>query len=280
MKTAYLILAHANPKQLERLIGRLIFSDTDIYVHLDLKSDMRAFSYLSVLPNVFFIRNRVKVAWGAYSIVQATVNGFREIVASGKDYGYVHLLSGQDYPLKSNIAIHAFFEANPGKAFMHSLDVYAEWQEAIPRLEYYHLTNYHFPGKFKAEEWMRKLLPKRKMPAGLVPVGRSQWFSISLVHVQYILQFLKENAAVVRFFKFSWAPDELIFQTILFSSPYKKDMVNDNLRYIDWSEGGASPKTITMADKEALAASGKFFARKFNPEVDEKILDWIDQNLV
>jgi hypothetical protein len=189
-------------------------------------------------------------------------------------------MSGQDYPIKTNQEIEDFFSANLGKAFMHTLDIATEWKEAIPRIEHYHLTNFKFTGKYWLERIIRKLLPKRKMPNNLIAVGRSQWFSISLEHVKYIVHYLNDNANIVRFFRLTWAPDELVFQTILFNSMHKVDMVNNNKRYVDWSYGKASPKTFSIKDKEAIQASGELFARKFNQDKDSSILDWIDQHLL
>jgi hypothetical protein len=54
-------------------------------------------------------------------------------------------------------------------------------------------------------------------------------------------------------------------------------MVNDNLRYIDWSEGKASPKTFTMNDLPILLHSDKLFARKFNADIDANILNEFDK---
>ncbi len=209
-------------------------------------------------------------------MVQATLNGFEDILASGVAYQYVNLLSGQDYPLKNPTVIHAFLEANHPKQYMEFFSVQNEWQEAIPRLTRYHLVNFDIPWKFKIEEWINKVLPDRKIPKQWVAVGRSQWFTITLDAVRYIVDCLGKNPRLVRFFKFTWGVDEIIFQTILYNSPLKTTMVNENLRYIDWSEGKSSPKTLTMVDKETLGNCGKFFARKFNAEVDEEILNYLD----
>ncbi|GAB2644249.1 beta-1,6-N-acetylglucosaminyltransferase [Emticicia sediminis] len=276
MKIAHLILTHANPHQLSRLIERLTHPDADFYIHVDLKTDIQPFLFLKS-ENVKFIKNRVSVYWGAYSIVQATVNSFEEILVADKKYDFVNLLSGQDYPLKSTADIHHFFENNLGKAFMHTLSVANEWQEAIPRLTKYHLCNYHFAGKHFIEKCLNKFMPLRKMPNNLVPVGRSQWFSISAKHAQYIVEYLQENKNVKRFFELTWGSDEIVFQTILFNSIYQKDMVNDNLRYIDWSEGKASPKTFTIDDLVVLQDSRKLFARKFSETIDAAILDEFDK---
>lgn len=278
MTLAYLILAHNNPSQLKRLVQKLSSSQTDIYIHIDAKAKLADFMPIAALPNVYFVTKREKVYWGAYSIVQATVNGFEQIIASSKAYDYITLLSGQDYPLKSNTAIQNFFKANEGKAFMEFYLVNDVWQEAIPRLNKYYLTNYPFAGSTKLEMLLNKLLPKRLPPKDLVFVGRSQWFSITLAQAKYIVTTLAANHKLRRYFSFTWGSDEFVFQTLLYNSPFKEQMVNDNLRYIDWSQGGASPKTLTMADASTLLSTNKLFARKFNEATDAEILNTIDAN--
>jgi hypothetical protein len=219
------------------------------------------------------------VHWGAYSIVQATVNSFEQIIVSGINYHHITLLSGQDYPLKNNTAIVDFFKANPDTAFMEFYTVNDVWQEAIPRLNKYYLTNYPFIGNHAVEIIINKLFTNRQPPANLVFVGRSQWFSITLQQASYIVDVLKNNNSLRRFFKFTWGCDEFAFQTILYNSPFKTQMVNDNLRYIDWSAGGASPKSLTIADAATIFASTKLFARKFNEATDGEILNLIDTSI-
>jgi hypothetical protein len=57
-------------------------------------------------------------------------------------------------------------------------------------------------------------------------------------------------------------------------------MINNNLRFIDWSKGGSSPKTLTMQDIDQISRSGKFFERKFDESIDSNVLEWIDTNLL
>lgn len=276
MKIAHLILIHENPSQLKKLIQCLTHPDAHFYIHVDLKVDINPFLFLQS-KNVKFIKNRVKVYWGAYSIVQATVNSLYEILRTNNNYDYINLMSGQDYPLKSTAHIHNFLENNPNKAFMHTLSVENEWQEAIPRLAKYHLSNYTFLGKYLLEKWLNICLPTRKIPNNLVAVGRSQWFTITSIHAEYLINYLKKNQNVKRFFELTWGSDEFVFQTILFNSIYQKDIVNDNLRYIDWSENKVSPKTFTMNDLSTLLNSGKLFARKFNDSIDIAIINELDR---
>lgn len=276
MKIAHLILIHKNPLQIKRLIQRLAHPDADFYVHVDLKTDINPFLFLQS-QNIKFIINRVRVHWGAYSVVQATVNGLSEILKTGNKYDYINLMSGQDYPLKSTSDIHYFLENNPNKAFMHTLSIENEWKEATHRITKYHLSEYTFFGKYTLEKWLNLFLPLRKMPNNLVAVGRSQWFTITSTHAEYLVNYLQKNKNVKRFFELTWGSDEFVFQTILFNSEYRKDIVNDNLRYIDWSEKKASPKTLTINDLSTLLNSGKLFARKFNETLDCLIINELDK---
>ncbi len=277
MRIAHLILVHNGPEQLKRLIKSLQHPHADFFIHVDAKSPMQPFMELEALGQVYFVTPRQKVYWGGYSIVEATLNGFETILQKGKRYDYINLLSGQDYPLKDPYAIHDFLAQNPGKVFTEFKDVATEWTEAKTRLTNYFFTNTPFPGSHYVERIVSAFLPKRKIPYNLKPVGRSQWFTMSSLHANYISEHLLEYPKLVPYFRLTWGCDELFFQTILYNSDYRSDLVNDNLRYIDWSEGKPSPKTFTIADKEQLINSGKLFGRKFNPQVDSQILDYLDE---
>ena len=55
--------------------------------------------------------------------------------------------------------------------------------------------------------------------------------------------------------------------------------MNDNLRYIDWSKGQASPKVLTGDDLERMWASGKLFARKFDPARFPEVIAKLDRKI-
>ena len=120
---------------------------------------------------------------------------------------------------------------------------------------------------------------KRTLPYNLEPYGGDTWFCLAKKHVDYILEFLDDKPDLCAFFKHAFAPDEMFFQTIIMNSPLKDTLVNDNLRYIDWSRKGASsPAILTVDNADNLLNSAKFFARKFDIEMDEEILDLIDSH--
>jgi hypothetical protein len=111
----------------------------------------------------------------------------------------------------------------------------------------------------------------------LIPVGRSQWFTIPLECVSYLIEYWDKNPQIEKFMKFTWAPDEFIFHTILYNSDFKEKMASDDLRYIDWSRGGVNPKLLDMEDAELLFESKKLYARKFDMNKHGDVLDLIDE---
>jgi hypothetical protein len=72
----------------------------------------------------------------------------------------------------------------------------------------------------------------------------------------------------------------MFFQTIIINSSFRDRVVNDNLRSIDWSEGGNNPRVWRKEDLETLRLSNALIARKFDLNVDPEILDLIDVELL
>jgi hypothetical protein len=135
--------------------------------------------------------------------------------------------------------------------------------------------------KYDKRKLLRLPRINRRMPYGLEPYGGSMWFCLPKKHVDYTLKYLENKPDLLNFFKHSLIPDELLFQTILMNSPLKDTILNDNLRYIDWSKKGVSlPAILTVDDADNLLKSPKFFARKFDIESDKLVLDLIDSQRI
>ena len=276
MQIAHLILAHKNPLQLEKLIIALQYPSFSFYIHVDKKVNIQPFEYLRKYKNVFFIKKRTKIFWAGYGTIQATINGIKEILPF--KYEYINVVSGQDFPLKTAGEIYSFFLVNNGKEFITCRSVEHEWKEAEVRIKKYHLINSRTPGKYQLEKLINKILPERKFPLNYTLVGRSNWFAITYEAAKYIIEFLDQHPQIVRFFKFSWGADELIFSTILYNSSFK-DKITDNLVYVDWSEKKAHPKILRTEDYNALINSDKLFARKFDADADAVILEMLENFL-
>lgn len=275
MKTAHLILTHKNPRQLERLLDALEHPDFHFFIHIDKKADIQPFLYLAEKPRVQFIKKRTKIYWAAWGTIQATINGFEEILPGG--YDYVNVISGQDFLIKPAAALHRHLLDGRGKEYItcHSIDV--EWMGVGSRVWEYHLINWRIPGRHRLEKLITRLLPRRKFPLPHKFVGRANWFTLSAEAIAFCLDFLKQHPEVIRYYKYCWGADEFIFSTILYNSHFKPRL-RDNLVYVDWSGmDHGHPKILSSADFEQLKSVSHFFARKFDMDKDEKIFSLLEE---
>jgi len=280
MKIAHVIMAYKNPGQIERLIKSLNHPNFYFYIHLDQKIDIKDFEYLGKLDKVFFIKNRVLCNWGGYSFVKAIMSTLKEILDTGEGYQTLNLLSGQDYPIKSAADIYSFFAANKDKNFIsYDQDPHKKWwNHAVKRSELYHFTDLSFKGKYFVQAIFNKCLPKRSFPSAMLLYGSSDssWWTISAECAAYLVEFMPSNPKLNRFMAYTWGSDEFLIATIIMNSPYRDKVINDNMRYITWTDGLANPRIFTISDIDALRATHKLFARKFDTTVDETILDELD----
>jgi len=284
MRVAHIILTHKNPAQLVRLIKSMQHPQFDFYVHADAKVALETWKVNENFPDVTFIKKRVECNWGGFTIVQAIFNAISEVLASGKTYDFINLLSGQDYPINSPENIYNFLLQHPGKNFIaydesHQTDW---WRTAADRYEKYHFTDLNFRGRFFAERIVNMIAPARKVPDGTILYGgnKATWWTISGECAAYMNNEFNHSPRLINFLRFCWGTDEIVIPTLIMNSVFKNQVVNDNLRYIDWSEGNASPKSFDISDFDKISRSKMLFARKFDLDHDEKILNKIDQTLL
>ena len=277
MRVAHLIITYTNPVQTERMIRRMQHPSFDFYIHVDKKIDISSHLFLARIPNVYLIKDRVNVIWAGYNTVEATLRSVKEIFSTSRQYDYIHLMSGQDYPIKSATAIYDFFTANGGKEFLE-FEHFDEWaEESYPRIREYHLTNFNFPGRYYFQWAMNKFLPTRKSPLPMEYYGSSMFWALTSGCLKHIIDLLEKNARLRRFMKFTWGSDEFIFQTLVLNSPFKENVVNDNLLFLDRDKGAPHPNILTFNHLHRLIHSSKLFARKFDPHKDSIVMDKIDQ---
>ncbi|MBS1659483.1 MAG: glycosyl transferase [Bacteroidetes bacterium] len=279
MKVAHLILTHKNPAQLERLIRNLEHPGFEFYVHLDKKTDAAPFLYLEKRKDTFFIKNRTPVYWAAFGTIQATLNGFEEILPIG-GYDYINVISGQDFPLKPAHYIYRYIQERQGEEFITCESIEGSWAVAADRVRKYHLINWRIPGRFRLEKLVNAILPtprKFPMPDHKI-VGRANWFTLTPDAIRYSLDFLKRHPELIRFYKLCWGADEFIFSTILYNSHFRERIV-DNLVYVDWTGMTAGhPRILQAHDLPALLQTDKLFGRKFDMDTDPAIFTLLEKH--
>ncbi|MDP1817250.1 MAG: beta-1,6-N-acetylglucosaminyltransferase [Leadbetterella sp.] len=276
MKVAHLIITYTDPLQTERMVKRMLDPDFDFYIHVDAKMPLNSHELLAKLPNVYFIKNRIDVKWAGFSTIQAELNSIHEILDSKRSYDFVSLLSGQDYPIRTVNEMKQFYEERKGKLMLKYREFEHEWVEGMERVSRYYLANYSFLGRYFVERLMNQLLPKRKLPKGLKFYGSSMFWCLSTDVLKYVLENVEQNNQRKRFYKFTWAPDEFLFQTEILNSPFADKVINENCHYYKHPPHTPNPQWLGVNDINDIMQSDRIFARKFNTNRDPEILNQLD----
>ncbi|KAF2081181.1 beta-1,6-N-acetylglucosaminyltransferase [Flavobacterium sharifuzzamanii] len=306
MQLNFIILAHKCPEQVRRLIQKLEAPDCFFYIHVDKNVSIDPFiKEMANIQNVNFVKQREEGIWGHIGIVQATINSMKQIVSDVKA-GHCILLSGQDYPLKSNSDIKTYFKNHPNSEFIDVFPLpYKNWSK--DRIEKYkfNLSNRKedflqigsvFENDFFTQKTLKKIyrlikagqydfvckiLKRRKYPSYILPYGGSQWWALTIDTVKKITEFIDNNPGFVKYHTYSLLPDEMFFQSIVMYLAEKNQEMNlmSFLTYANWERKNCDlPVTFTSNDFEELSSqpNSKLFARKFDIAIDEGILDKID----
>ena len=276
MKIGYIITAHALPEHLIRLVRRLESDNARFFIHIDAQAPAGVMAAvqreLGDRRDVHMVP-RHRVQWAAFSQLRAALEGVNAVLASPERLDYGVLLTGQDYPLRSPAAIESTLAAAGGRSFI-------TYRPSTGRF-LKRLTRWHWHGtllgrRVRLPNRFVRVTVRRTLPAGLVAYNGSAHWCLSRRCLEYVAA---RDPELIRFFRRSSSPDEAFFQTMLMSSPYAATLVNDDLRFVDWSEGGPSPKVLTSYDLERMLRSSALFARKFDPRVDSDVIDALDAHI-
>lgn len=299
MKHAFLILAHTDPLQLNRLISSLNSESSFFYIHWDKKSELildesPILKELQTHPNIHFIKNRTKVYWGGISIVHATIKLLKEAFKN-KEITYFHLLSGIDYPLKPLSYILHFFENN-----IHNYLTYVP--EASQKRRYFIERYYFYDNDYINPQNKKRSIKRTIAYQTLLFIQRctwflvqvlglrirkklnmefyhgTQWFSFHRNAVTYIINYLNENPWILKRFKHTAVCDESFFTMLLMNNlELKKTVVNNDLRLRLYDgKPNRVGYILTEKDFELIKNSDALFGRKFISGKSEKLIELIN----
>lgn len=279
---AYLIEAHKGDYTLETLLKLLDDDRNDIFIHMDKKNDTFNENYFCNLlkkSNVYFTE-RINVNWGAYSQIEAELI-LLETAINHRKYEYLHLLSGQDLPIKSQDYIHDFFHQNEGREFVRFQNT--EFQQN-DRVSYFHTFQEILPRDNRFLNRINQIFLNIQKFLGIkrnkniIFQKGTNWFSITSDLAQYVLD---SRSWIRKTFKYTFCADEIFLQTLIINSEFKARLYNKEfnndlisiMRLIDWDRG--APYTFELKDIDEIASSSMLFARKFDASTDRDIIEKI-----
>ena len=281
MRFAYLILAHRDPLQLQALVRRLLSEGPDdhVLVHYDRRSplsDAELRELLEGLGRSVTIVPRIPCRWGHNSQVRATL--LLQEAAAPLDYDYAHLISGQDWPAMPRARMAE--EIQPGECYLAVDDA-----DKTARMTDYHFddrmlgpqahrTRFHYRTSLalrRAARLWTKFRGPRQCPLGPSWKRGSQWWSLPKAAVDRVSQASRALLAG-GWLRHTLCADEHVVHTILYHSEFRDRLVA-NRRFVKWTGDGSSPEVLTASDRRAIEASGCWFARKVDRNVDPFFLE-------
>ena len=279
-KHAYLIMAHNEFDLLVKLLKELDDPRNDVYLHIDKKAgefDEEAIRN-SIVQSKLYMMPRMNVYWGHISQVKCELKLLR--AASKGNYHYYHMISGTDFPLKSQDYIHDFLEDKDSLYLTCHRDGEPGYEFMFKLKYYYPLLRFVGKGVFKGTSlrdkmgrklgyWQLRLteiqekknIDRTKKHPDIDYYKGDNWFSIPHDFAIYILSLEKE---IMKLFGLTAGSDEIFMQTMAMRSKFSDRVENNCLRKIDWNRG--TPYEFTYEDLSELLESDAFFARKISYE--------------
>lgn len=304
----YLMLVHDNPDFTIHIINAIDEPQHSFVIHVDTASEDTHSYLLSRLSNrkniMIMTEQRERITWGAFSIVNATLNGMRLAWTRNISFDYLLLVSGSSYPIKSNRFIRQVLAKSPNTVFM---DVAPD--PSRPDTHLWH----HF---VECDGALHRIA-RMTYIKGINMFISSQWFAAPRHLVQWFLE-SRLPKDYSEYAKHIIIADENFFATMFMNSPYCQDEVNRNLLFLlfdrwenektpdstnssssdnkngnskankrderkclnpDTDNCGRSPSTLTMEFKHLISSSRALFARKFDPRDPRSVelVDFIDE---
>lgn len=276
---AYLITAYNKFEHLKELIYRLDSPNSYIYLYIDAKVDIPEYIREIKTVHTITILHQRRVEWGDQSQIITELDLFSEAFQN-PDIEWFHLISGTDFPLKRIEQINAFYEqAENVDCFMETEPIPAHLSN---RVELYH---FHVRRNNSINPLLRYILRKtlalqyrlgvcRKHPENLPFLYGSNWGDFRRKAVEALLGKRRE---ILKSTKYTSIANEVYKQSFLQDKGLR--IVNDNKRYIDWTQRAPSPKSLLPEDYQTIIESDKLFARKFDSPESEKLRQHIIEHI-
>lgn len=279
---AILILCYTDKTNLIKLI-KSFNDEMNIYVHINSTSkelfeeDLNSLN----LKNLTVIK-KYNTNWGAYGHLLATIDLIKMAIAN-EDNRFIHIISGQDYKIKSNQYFYEHFEDNDNIYF--SVTSQKNFSEHVIKRYTKGVFSSYFSSRdervIKINTLYQSLYNKDRIGEFKDIYKGMLWCSMPIHVCKYVVNYIEDNPQFSEDLKHCILPEEFFFQTIIMNSKYKSNVVPTHLRYVDWSyRNGNSPAVLDETDFTKFKDSNNIFIRKVATGMSDELITLIDQNLL
>ena len=293
MKQGILITVHKEINHLKKILD---FFDDDFYffIHIDKKCKIteKEFESIQNHKNVLYISRQFKINWGSVNLLKSRLLLSKEAVKN-KNIEYFHAISGQDFPIKSCSEIKSLLISNR-KEYLENFEMpvkVRDWgrEEGMDRVSYYNFYDVFNAKTIRGKIAIRVLLKLQKLLKITRNISRDlpklfggeAWWTLSYPCLKYVVDYTEKHPYFLKRLDYSLSAEEIYYQTVIMNSAFKANVVNHNLRYIDWElRNGNKPANLDETDYEKIIRSDAIFARKIEYPVSKTLIDRIENNLI
>lgn len=297
-RVAYLVMSHAHPDQVLRLVRTLRAGSpaAPVLIHHDDRRSALDRRALETLGAVELVQPPTAVTWGWASQLDMVLRCYAWLL-DRVEFDWVVTVSGQDYPLRPLAQIEHDLAAGPYDGYVEGGAVARPpWTHRAPdefaRRYHYRYRPIRPPGPRlrRAIRAARPGLLLRDMPWGTLLGVRcatpftpalpcrvgSDWLSLSRRCVETVAAAVRSRPELLRHYRRTLLPTESFAHTVLHATPGLR-LSADARRYTSWTPGSAHPDVLRLADLDRILASGADFARKFDMTIDGAVMDELDR---
>ncbi|ALC43906.1 oxt [Drosophila busckii] len=272
-------------RQVHRLIRAVYAPEHVYYIHVDARQDYLYRQLLELerkFPNIRLARKRFSTIWGGASLLTMLLQSMHDLLESSWHWDFVINLSESDFPVKTLDKLVDFLSANRNRNFVKGHG--RETQRFIQKQG--------LDKTFVECDTHMWRIGDRKLPAGIQVDGGSDWVALSRPFVAYVTQPQTQDKllqSLLHLFKHTLLPAETFFHTVLRNTRHCLSYVDNNLHVTNWKRKqgckcqykhvvdwcGCSPNDFKPEDwarLQSTASKSLFFARKFEPIINQAVL--------
>lgn len=289
--TVFIVLTHGSPKSLSVLVELL--KPYPVVVHVDKRTKLDGYP---VGDRIHYVRERVSVHWAGFSMVEATIRAYRlALTLPLQQREHLVLLSGSCVPLRPIGELKEFLDGSPVRQHCKAgllLDGTEKNEKRLRRRWAYDIFDARAKRPLK---WLNALLRKIVYIFGhplaisefdeFTVVAGSQWTALTVECVRDLLSDTDRVSRLRHLLRFSLAPDEIFFHTLLCSSAWRAQTGIQclspkgdrptadfaNLHFIDPS----LTRYLGVDELKELRKTGFYFARKVDIAGNADAVDWL-----
>ncbi|XP_077865258.1 xylosyltransferase 1-like [Saccoglossus kowalevskii] len=287
VRIVYILIVNGRAfRQIRRLFKVLYHIDHYFYIHVDARSDYlhRELSQMAQwYPNVRLTPWRMSTIWGGASLLQMLLKCMQDLLNMTDWYWDFFInISESDFPIKTNDQLVSFLSMNRNYNFLKSHgrdDTKFIRKQGLDRTF------------LECDNHMWRL-GDRKLPKGITIDGGSDWLGLNRQFCEYLITSDDDLITGLKiFYKYTLLPAESFFHTVLENSELCQTMVDNNLRVTNWKRKlgcqcqykhivdwcGCSPNVFKPEDLPKIkTARPTFFARKFEPSINQEVINRLD----